>query len=1051
MKKIVIVLLSLVMITSIIGGENEEFRAVWVVSWEHISSSSSVKENQARVRQILDNLVTANMNAVLWHIRQSGTVYYNSSYEPWGSRAGYQYPGYDPLEYAIEEAHKRGLELHAWFNVFQVSSVEPTADPLPPALQHPNWVCRDGEGDPMPAHRSFSPGLDSVRAYTVNVAMEIVNNYDIDGLHLDYVRWNEYDNESVLTAVPSGEEDTDIIDGLNFVENTKYKNTPDEIAYFTTDRYLWDLDHPYSAGIPDGLGSWEEYWRGAVTEFVEALHDSIQSVKPYVRLSAAALGKYNWSFWNGYHSAFQDAALWFNEGFIDQLIPMHYHWTTPQGFYDMLEGDCPTDCWGSNLQTGINAGRLFSVGPGSYKFDDSNDWDNHPSIVDRCRMVEWTDGFQFFSYASWNGHQYWDDAGLLFFKQKTKVRSAKFLNDSQPDSPSITAAKLDSLTYEITVNPPGTIETNQRFAIYRSEDDTLDIEKDEIIDIHFGESTYTITDSLDGWQNFDGHYTYYATMFNRFWNESSASNSFTSDQIPSFAPLVIASSPVTGDTVKINSGILLTFSKSMDVNTFTDNISISPDVEILSQQWTYNQTILALSFLNNLEHATDYSLTISKDVTDQIGMQLDGNGDGLGGDDFVLTFRTKDVDVSGPVPVFFNPDSHSDSTGADIADVITLAFDELIDPATVTETSVSVKQDALEVPVNIMVFDSYNDQSVITIQADKVLEPARPYSVTFENTIADVSGNPMDSTFYLDFETEPYIYIEGIRLDDFIGLGAWESPDYSGSTNGVDPANSYFRITGNTYLPATKDNSQQKTSGELHYVWEPAFLDPPGSDYLLRDYLNVSPPREVTFDTTYILQCYVFGDGSGNKFRFALDDKVPVAAAENHEVSPWYTIDWIGWKVINWDLSEGKTGEWLGDGNLDGTLRMDSFQLTHVEGAAVSGTVYFKYLRLKRKEYNTVGSVADVQTSPIKYRLSQNYPNPFNPVTKIDFSIAERGETKLTIYDVLGQTVRTMVNGNLERGDYSVSFDGSRLASGVYFYVLRSKNIVLQKKMMLLK
>jgi hypothetical protein len=730
---------------------------------------------------------------------------------------------------------------------------------------------------------------------------------------------------------------------------------------------------------------------------------------------------------------------------------MHYHWTTALGFYDMLVGDCPTYCWDSNLQTGINAGRLFSVGPGSYKFDDLNRWNNHPSVVERCRTVEWTDGFQFYSYASWNGHQYWNDAGLLFFKQKTKVRAAKFLNDVVPDSPSIAAVKIDSLTYEITVNPPVSIETDQRFAIYRSEDDTLKVEVDEIIDIQFGQSAYTFTDSLDGLQNFNGQYTYYATMFDRFWNESEVSNSFTSDFIPSFAPQVLITTPAEGDTVTVNTTIVLSFTKSMDVNTFTDNISIEPQVTILSQHWTYNSTILTLSFLNNLEYATDYLLTIARDVTDLIGMPLDGNGDGIGGDDFVLNFRTKEVDTFGPIPVYFNPDSETDTTGADIDDIIVLAFDELIDPSSVNETSVSVKQDALDIPVNIEVFTSYNQQSLIAVQADKPLEPARSYSVIFNNTITDVSGNPMDSTFYVDFETEPYIYIKEIMIDDFTGTGAWERPTYSGSTNGVDPAQSYFQITGETFLPSTKNKPGQKNSGELHYVWDSFFLDPPGSVYLLREYLRYPPPREVTFDTTYILQCYVFGDGSGNKFRFAVDDKVPEEELGNHEVSLWYTIDWIGWKLISWDLAAGETGDWLGDGNLDGTLRMDSFQLTHVEGAAVSGTLYFKYLRLKQKEYNTVGEIDENQIAPMEYTLSQNYPNPFNPSTKIDFSISERGETTLIIYDILGRTVKTLINENLERGKYSVSFDASGLATGVYIYVLRSKNVSLQKKMMLIK
>ena len=112
------------------------------------------------------------MNAVIFQVRQSGTAYYESSHEPWGYYSGYQYPGYDPLEFAIEEAHKRGLELHAWFNVFQTSSTTAGA----PAAEHPEWICRDQSGNVMTSYRSVSPGLKDVRDYTVDVAIEIVNN-----------------------------------------------------------------------------------------------------------------------------------------------------------------------------------------------------------------------------------------------------------------------------------------------------------------------------------------------------------------------------------------------------------------------------------------------------------------------------------------------------------------------------------------------------------------------------------------------------------------------------------------------------------------------------------------------------------------------------------------------------------------------------------------------------------------------------------------------------------------------------------------------------------
>ena len=106
--------------------------------------------------KIMDDHVDANMNAVIFQVRQGGTAYYHSSYEPWGYYAGYQYPGYDPLAFAIEEAHNRGLELHAWFNVFQTSSTHNGA----PSTEHPEWICRDQNGIPMTSYRSLSPGLE---------------------------------------------------------------------------------------------------------------------------------------------------------------------------------------------------------------------------------------------------------------------------------------------------------------------------------------------------------------------------------------------------------------------------------------------------------------------------------------------------------------------------------------------------------------------------------------------------------------------------------------------------------------------------------------------------------------------------------------------------------------------------------------------------------------------------------------------------------------------------------------------------------------------------
>jgi hypothetical protein len=89
--------------------------------------------------------------------------------------------------------------------------------------------------------------------------------------------------------------------------------------------------------------------------------------------------------------------------------------------------------------------------------------------------------------------------------------------------------------------------------------------------------------------------------------------------------------------------------------------------------------------------------------------------------------------------------------------------------------------------------------------------------------------------------------------------------------------------------------------------------------------------------------------------------------------------------------------------------------------------------------------------SPLIYSLMQNYPNPFNPVTSIDFNIASPGQVKLTIYDILGRETAILVNNLLKEGTYHIVFDGSKLASGVYFYKLEAAGFTDIKKMMLIK
>ncbi len=525
MKRIFFILfLTLIFSFQLFAKNNQEFRAVWVITWEYINPDWSASQNKAKIRQILDNVKKANMNAVLWQVRQSGTAYYPSSYEPWGYYANYHNnPGFDPLAYALKEAHKRGLEFHAWFNTYHVSSTYPGT----PAAEHPDWICTNEDGQFMTAHRCVSPGLDDVRAYTIKVAMEIVRKYDIDGLHLDFIRWNEYTEDDMKNA-PSLLDQVRELDGMipqSRIEQLQKTNG--------SKRYIYDVKHPASGGVPAGFDSWGDWRRWGVTELVRQLHDSIQAVKPWVRLSPAALGKYNWSGWNGYYVVFQDAALWFNKGYIDQLTPMHYHWTTGSGFYDMLTGDCPY-CWYTWIKDGIRAKRLFTVGPGSYILDENNVWDHHADIVNKSRSVSWTDGFQFFSYASWAKHNYWNTAAKTFFKNKTKIRATGLIVDTKPAPPAISLSKIDSMNYTIHVLPPDTVSKNYWFAIYRSLDSVLDVSKDKIIALHFGKDSFSCNDTYWDDEYHQGRYTYFATMLDRYWNESAISNAVQGDSIPHY-------------------------------------------------------------------------------------------------------------------------------------------------------------------------------------------------------------------------------------------------------------------------------------------------------------------------------------------------------------------------------------------------------------------------------------------------------------------------------------------------------------------------------------
>ncbi len=365
-----------------------EFRGIWVITWEIFQERGEILRGEKlkiRIGKILDNVKKAGLNTVLWQVRQSGTAYYPSAFEPWGKYSGEQAPGFDPVAFALSEAHKRGLAFHAWFNSFEAFSNAPGS----PAMRHPAWIATDKVGTVMPKFFCLSPGIREVREYLAQLIGDFVSHYAVDGVHLDYIRWNEY---RWTDMSPDVEKEGDGGYG----------------------EFLYDFEHPFSKGVPPGFASWDEWRREMVTQAVSLIRVTINRTRSDVTLSIAAIGKYNWGIWNGHDAVFQDAPLWLRLGFIDQIMAMNYQWTTAPEMSGGLDGNCP-NCWLDYLQDGLNLGGSFSAGIASYRLANLNLWSNHVSIVEAVRQSTWAAGMQFFSYGTWEGMNYFEEARRLLF------------------------------------------------------------------------------------------------------------------------------------------------------------------------------------------------------------------------------------------------------------------------------------------------------------------------------------------------------------------------------------------------------------------------------------------------------------------------------------------------------------------------------------------------------------------------------------------------------------------------------------------------------------
>jgi uncharacterized lipoprotein YddW (UPF0748 family) len=296
-----------------------EVRAVWITTtagldWPRVSGKVNQQES---LRRIVHDLHDAHFNTLFFQVRPRGDAYYRSHYEPWAEALTGTLgkdPEWDPCAFIIEEAHALGMEVHGWFNVFKVRGPNPVGPSTPTHVSraHDGWtVMRDGEV-------WLDPGLPQVRAYVLEVALDLVRNYDLDGINFDFIRYP----------------------GQDFPDNEAY-------AYY-------------------GKGMRRDDWRRSnITAFVKSFAEETSRIKPHFKIGSSPYGVYRDESNNdrrgSYYWVYQDSYPWLQNGWHDYLCPQVY-WQIGGGGRGEPDFVRVAQRWSE-----LTAGRHIYIGVGAYR------------------------------------------------------------------------------------------------------------------------------------------------------------------------------------------------------------------------------------------------------------------------------------------------------------------------------------------------------------------------------------------------------------------------------------------------------------------------------------------------------------------------------------------------------------------------------------------------------------------------------------------------------------------------------------------------------------
>ena len=472
-----------------------EVRAAWLTTlfgldWPHLPArtAETAHEQQAELCRTLDRLQAAGINAVLFQTRLRATTAYPSAIEPWDAvfsgEAG-KAPAYDPLDFAIRECHRRGMELHAWIVAFPIGSTAAMRRLGRQALtrRHPELCRRAGDQWYM------DPGVPGTADYLARLCGEIVRRYNVDGIHLDYIRYPE-------------------------------KGIP------------WNDDATFRKY---GHGQGRAAWRTAnVTRCVERIHQTVKAVRPWVKLSCSPVGKYadlprqSSMGWNARDAVYQEAQVWMERGLMDWLFPMMYF--DGVHFYPFAAD------WVEHA-----AGRVVAPGLGIYFLSsETKDWDLE--TVQRqlvyLRALN-AGGAAFFRerFLTDNVKGLYDFLADSFYSHPALIPPMTWADSIAPTAPAVRLTRAGRTLYlqwtPASDNTPG---APLRYRIYRCDADTFRLSHARLMAELDDTTVFAVTPALPA----QLYSRYAVTAVDAFGNESEAGEASGND-VPPSPPF-----PVTG-------------------------------------------------------------------------------------------------------------------------------------------------------------------------------------------------------------------------------------------------------------------------------------------------------------------------------------------------------------------------------------------------------------------------------------------------------------------------------------------------------------------------